>query len=180
MKITLVGKNLRVTEGLRAHATKKAHSIARLLNARATLRLVSSVQKGMQLAEATLQLDGFTFRAHARSNDLYGSIDAVIEKLERQVRRLKDRWHSHGKHTTAARAQPLTSAALQELRESFRGEVEHLPGYSRKPMALEEACLQLELSDLDFLPFVNSSSAEVNILVRLDQDRYGLIAPEPA
>jgi len=178
MQVAVTGKNIEVTEGLRSYAQKRAGRLSRLLRENAEMRIVASVHKGTQVAEVTVHLDAFTFRAEGRSNDMYRSIDAAFAKLRRQIVKLKDRWQSHGREETAAKSVRLSANALAELQQRFQAAVAATKTYTRKPMTLEEACMQLELRGVDFLPFVNAATGEVHVLYRLGEDQYGVVDPE--
>lgn len=178
MEIAVTGKNIEVTEGLRSHAQKKAGRLGRLVRESADIRIVASVHKGTQVAEVTLHLDAFTFRAEGRSNDMYRSIDAAFAKLRRQIVKLKDRWQSHGREETAAKSVRLSAKDLAELQQRFQPLVAVTKTYTRKPMTFEEACMQLELRGADVLPFVNAATGEVHVVYRVGEDQYGVLNPE--
>ena len=180
VEVTVSAKNIEVTEGLRVHAAKKASRLARMLREKAELRVVASVQKGAQVAEMTLHLDTFTFRAEGHANDMYRAMDAAFAKLRRQIVKLKDRWQSHGREEVRAKSARLSVAALAELRERFEPSVSVRGAYTQKPMTIEEACLQLEMSGREFLPFVDVVSGQVHVVYRASEEHYGLLRPEGA
>jgi len=180
VEVTVNGKNIEVTEGLRMHAQRKASRLGRMLRERAELRVVASVQKGTQVAEMTLHLDTFTFRAEGHANDMYRAMDVAFAKLRRQIVKLKDRWQSHGREEVAAKSERLSAAALAELRERFEPSLSVTGAYTQKPMTIEEACMQLEMSGRDFLPFVDAGTGQVQVVYRVGEEHYGVLKPEAA
>lgn len=180
MEVSITGKNIDITEGLRLHAAKKASRLGRLLREGTSVRIVAGVQKGVQVAEISIHLDSFAFRAEARSNDMYQSLDAAFAKLRRQVVKLKDRWQSHPRQESEAKSARLSGTALAELQERFEPPITVNKAYPRKPMTVEEACMQLELRGADFLPFVNAATGQVHVIYHAGQDHYGMISPEGA
>jgi putative sigma-54 modulation protein len=180
VEVTMSGKNIEVTEGLRVHAERKASRLGRMLREKAELRVVASVQKGTQVVEMALHLDTFRFRAEGHANDMYQAMDAAFAKLRRQIVKLKDRWQSHGREEVAAKSARLSAAALAELRERFEPSVSATGTYTQKPMTIEEACLQLEMCGRDFLPFVDESTGQVHVVYRVGEEHYGLLKPEGA
>ena len=140
----------------------------------------------MQTAEITLYVNGSIIRAQERSHNLYASIDLVVNKLSRQLRRYKER-HTDHHHSHGHSASP-TKATKSLANESFvndsliEGKEVHLPdpGIRRKyfpmpPMQLEEARKQLDLIDHEFYLFREKKTNELQVIYKRKNGGYGVI-----
>ena len=102
MQITITGHHVEVTAALRAYVTEKMQKLERHFDRVNSVNVILNVEKLQHQAEATVNAGGRTIFAAETAKDMYVSIDLLIDKLDRQVRRLKDRItdHQHVKHDT--------------------------------------------------------------------------------
>ncbi len=177
MRLQVKGKNVEVSESLKDYAREKLGKLDKHLNDAARLELELAVEKNPsisenQIAEATIWTKGPVLRARETSADMRASIDLLVEKLERQARRYRDK----------RRRGPVRGAQNVDARQ-----VDSEPDESRivktkqfpvKPMTAEEAVLQLELVGHDFFVFQNAETDDVNVLYRRRDGNYGLIEPQ--
>ena len=95
MQLNLSGHHLDITSAIRQHAsdklTKIKHHFDNIMNVNMTLE----VQKDLQKAEATIHVSGADLFAKAESNDMYASIDQLINKLDSQIIKHKEKLHNH-------------------------------------------------------------------------------------
>jgi putative sigma-54 modulation protein len=100
MQINITGHHVEVTPALRAYVTEKMQRIARHFDQVTSINVILNVEKLQQQAEATVNAAGRTIFAAESAMDMYASIDKLVDKLDRQVRRYKDRItdHQHVKH----------------------------------------------------------------------------------
>ena len=187
MRLQVTGRNLDVTDALREHAERRLGRIAVLVpdTTRVELELAvghnPAVADG-HVAEATAWTRGPVLRRRVGSSDLYASIDAVADRLERQVKRYRDR-RLRGRHQPARGHAPLFAGAARSDGEGDEddlddGRIVKSKRFALKPMSAEEAALQVELVGHDFFVFEDAESGEVNVVYRRRDGRYGLIAPE--
>jgi putative sigma-54 modulation protein len=92
MEITVVGRNIAVTDALRAYAEKKVDKLQKyfereIVDAQVTM----AVERGIHTADVTIQVDGLLLRGEERTGDMYASIDGAVDKIERQIRKHKTR-----------------------------------------------------------------------------------------
>ena len=113
---------------------------------------------------------------------MYACVDAIVEKLEKQVKRFKGKLLLHPREGVGAPWPPRSSRSLR--RGGAEDEDEPLPGVVRtkrfaiKPMTPDEAAMQMELLNHDFFVFVNRDTDQTNVLYRRKDGNYGLIEPE--
>jgi putative sigma-54 modulation protein len=95
MQVIITGLHLEVTDALRAHIDAKFEKLARHFDNVTDVHVILSVEKLVQKAEATLQLSGAKLFAEDHQEDMYAAIDAMVEKLERQITKHKENTGSH-------------------------------------------------------------------------------------
>ena len=181
MRLQVKGKNVDVTDSLKNYALQKLGKLEKHLNDAARLELELQVEKNPsisenQVAEATIWTKGPVLRARESSSDMKASIDLLVEKLERQARRYRDkrrRGPARGNNNQSVEGIPVVSAEEAPV-------IVKTKQFAVKPMTPEEAVLQLELIGHDFFVFQNADSDDVNVVYRRRDGNYGLIEPQVA
>jgi ribosome hibernation promoting factor len=181
VRLQVKGKNVDVTDSLKDYALQKMGKLEKHLHDAARLELELQVEKNPsiaenQVAEATIWTKGPVLRARESSSDMKASIDLLVEKLERQARRYRDkrrRGPSRGNNEHAVEGIPVVADEEGPL-------IVKTKQFAVKPMTPEEAVLQLELVGHDFFVFQNADTNEVNVVYRRRDGNYGLIEPQVA
>lgn len=91
MQIQLTGHHIDITPALRDHVNTKFEKIVRHYDHVTDVHVVLSVEKLVRKAEATIHLSGGNVFADAQSEDMYASIDALVDKLDRQIKKFKEK-----------------------------------------------------------------------------------------
>ena len=180
MQFSVTGRNITVTPALRNYAESKLTRLHRFVDALGTAHVVLSVEKHRQVAEVTLTVRDLILRAEESSPDLYASIDKVADKLERQVLRYKEKLAAHGGREGRGPAAAERAARMGMEEEGAGGEprVVRVKRFALKPLAVEDAIVQMELLGHTFFVFRNAGTEEVNVIYRRQDGTYGLIEPE--
>ena len=177
MNITITGRNIEVTPALKEYVEKRFAKLEKYFynDMQGTVTLV--VEEDEHRAEATIPLGRYILRAEESSDDMYASIDAASDKIERQVRKYKTRMNRKGKQ---AKAEPMFSAAIEaEIPDDDLSDViSKKKTFTLKHMDVEEAILQMELVDHDFYIFLNAATDNVGVVYRRKDGSYGLIDPQ--
>ena len=95
MQLNISGHHLDITPALRQHSNEKLSKIKHHFNQVINVNMILEVQKDIQMAEATIHLSGTDLFAKAQSSDMYVSIDQLINKLDSQIIKHKEKLHSH-------------------------------------------------------------------------------------
>lgn len=95
MQVSVTGHHLEVTDALKAHVDNKFEKLARHFDNVTDVHVILSVEKLVQKAEATLQLSGAKLFAEDRQEDMYAAIDNLVDKLDRQIIKHKEKIGSH-------------------------------------------------------------------------------------
>jgi putative sigma-54 modulation protein len=177
MRLQVKGKNLDVSDSIRLYAEQKLGKLTRQLNELARVELELAVEKNPsiaanQIAEATIWTKGPVLRAREATSDMRASIDALTEKLLRQVKHYNDK-----RSRRSARGNGGLAGGVP-VPEETTPQIVKSKQFAVKPMTAEEAALQLELIGHDFFVFQNADSGEVNVLYRRKDSGYGLIEPQ--
>ena len=181
MRVTTKGRHVEVTDAVRAYAEKKLQHLIHILPSVRDAHVIVSTQRNWQIVEVLLDGDGVFLRAEERTPDAYASIDAVVEKLEQQIKRFKGKLLQRPR-TGASETVAMPPAGAEP--EPAGEEEEPLPVIVRtkrfplKPMTPEEAAMQMEMLNHDFFVFQDAESGQVNVIYRRRDGNYGLIEPE--
>lgn len=175
MRIVVSGKNIVVTDALKDRVNKKLSKFERFFEPNTDAHATLSVEKGRHIFEVTIPFNGVILRAEEATDDMYMSIENVIEKLERQVRKQKTKLERRMKDYTL-RFDALFDHIPEEEDDEVR--IVKTKKFAYKPMAAEEAALQMELLGHNFFVFSNADTEEVNVIYKRKDGNYGLIEPE--
>jgi len=187
MQIILKGKNVEITDWLREYVEKKVNRLDRYLPDIQEARVELSVQKtrssqDRQVAQLTVRGNGLILRAEERTDDMFAAIDAVLDKMHRQIARYKgkriDRWQGQGPNRGEIEMPPLETDVLEELAEEKERRIVRVKRFAVSPMDEEEAIEQMELLGHDFFIFFNPDSGRMSVLYRRKDGNYGLLEPE--
>ena len=181
MRFQVKGRNVEVSDSIRSYAEEKLAKLDRLVKDPTRIELELHVEKNPSIsnnhiAEATVFTKGPVLRARESSADMKASIDQLVDKLERQVKRYSEK-RRRGRPPHGANAYALEPMPSNPEEEGERMIVK-TKQFAVKPMSPEEAALQLELIGHDFFVFKNADSEEVNVLYRRRDGNYGLIEPQ--
>jgi putative sigma-54 modulation protein len=183
MRVTVTGKNVQVTDALKSYAEKKLQKLTRYFSSIKDAQVTQSIQRNWHIVEVQVEGDGIFLRAEERSGDMYASIDAVVEKLEKQAKRFKGKLMAHprvaeGVLTTEEGAEPSLDELSDDETEEGMPTIVKMKRFAIKPMIAEEAAMQMGLLNHDFFVFLNAETEQVNVLYRRKDGNYGMIEPE--
>jgi putative sigma-54 modulation protein len=177
MRLQVKGRNVEVSEAIRSYAEQKLGKLERHLNDPTRVELELAVERNPSIsddhvAEATVWTKGPVLRARESSSDMKASIDQLADKLARQVKRYRQKRRRRPQRgEPAVPGIPVVSAEGEPV-------IVKTKQFPVKPMAPEEAVLQLELVGHDFFVFQNAESGDVNVVYRRRDANYGLIEPQ--
>ncbi|WP_353683606.1 ribosome-associated translation inhibitor RaiA [Thermodesulfovibrio sp. 3907-1M] len=171
MKITIRGKNIDVTEALKQYIEKRVSKFERFLNDASEAIVTISTEKFTHKIDVLLKVNGHLIQAEGKTEDLYSAVDQVVEKLEKQVLKYKEKIQNKNKKE----AVKYPASASQETEQTKR--IVKYKKFDLRPMSPEEAVDQMELLDKDFFIFLNSFTGDVNVVYRRKDGNFGLIEP---
>ena len=184
MNIQIKGRNGAVPDALRSYAEKKVGKLSKYFRSVQSAAVEQALERGLHRVELMVEGDGVFLRSEDRCNDMFAAVDNVVDKMERQIKRFKNRLrHDHqrpGPIKEAVAEAVANSRAVdhEEEGEPYSPRIIRRKRFPMKPMSAYEAAHQMELVSHDFFLFHNEETGEVNVLYRRKDGDYGLIEPE--
>ncbi|MDE6944447.1 MAG: ribosome-associated translation inhibitor RaiA [Lachnospiraceae bacterium] len=174
MKFIIVGKNIEVTEGLRAAVEDKIGKLEKYFTAETEAHVTLSVEKDRQKIEVTIPVKGNIIRSEQVSSDMYVSIDLVEEIIERQLKKYKNKLIDKKQSSPYFRQEFIE----KDYMDDEEVQILRTKKFDIKPMYPEDACVQMELLGHSFYVFCNAETDQVNVVYKRKGNTYGLIEPE--
>jgi putative sigma-54 modulation protein len=173
MQTSVSFKNLDPSDHLKAYVSEKLNRFDKLLDNPAEAGVVLAVEKHRHIAEVNITGDRLSINGKEETGDMYSAIDMVLDKLEMQIKRSKQKIRER---RAGAKGQTRTIREDSGSEEERAREVK-VESIEYKPMDVDEAVLQMDLGEQSFLVFTNARSSEINVLYRRKDGHYGLIQP---
>ena len=180
MEFLIRGRNIEVSDGLRASAREKVGRLARHLEGWDSAEIHFIEERNPRISdkevcEITLRGHGQILRAKAASPDAFASVDRVVGKLEHQLERLKSRQlqRSHPRRQSVDSADQALPESDDDQRGS--GRIVKTKRFDIKPMTPEEAALQLDLLNHGFYFFTNADTGAAAVVYKRGDGDVGLI-----
>ena len=174
MNITISGKNLEVSDGLRKAVTDKLGKLERYFKPDTNVHVTMSVEKERQKIEVTIPVKGNIIRSEQVSNDMYVSIDLVEEVIERQLRKYKNKLVDKKQSAENFQKAYIENEYLED--EDIR--IVRTKRFDIEPMYPEDACVQMELLGHNFFVFNNAETESICVVYKRKGNTYGLMEPE--
>ena len=175
MNIKITGRNIDITDAIREYIEKRLEKLEKFEGKNTDINVVCSVEREDQIVEIQINIDGDFLRVEERNNDLYASVDLALDRVERQLRKEKE------KRVEKNQGNSLKNKIIDLFKKEDReteGEVTKTLVYEIKPISVDDAKLKLEGKDDIFLTFVNSETNEVNVLYKRGDGTFGMVIPE--
>lgn len=177
MRYNVIGKRMEVTPALDDKVGRKLHKLERYFDDNAEAKVTLSAMKNRHIVELTIVSSGLTFRAEDISEDMYTSIDTVIDLVIRQVRKNRTRLEKKI-HEGSIRFDLIEDSYDDEIDNEDEFKIERYKTIDAKPMTVEEAILQMNLVGHAFYVFMNAENEKVCVVYKRKAGAYGLIEPE--
>jgi len=186
MNLRISGRHIEVTAALRDHMEAGLGKLASHFDKVIEADVVLDVEKHRHIAEVNLHANGIRIHSKESSLDMYASMDAVLHKLEKQCLKYKARINRHQPRSHKEELATYNHVSIAPGIGNGNGHSEPLPAHreierktlSMKPLTVDEAVLQLELTEDLFLVFSNADTSQVNVLYKSHDGSFGLIEPQ--
>jgi putative sigma-54 modulation protein len=194
MQVNITFRGMDSTDALKSHTTERVEHVNRYLDRASEAHVVLSLERYLHHADITIHAGPYVLRGRTKTDDMYKSIDEAMDKIERQLRRYKDklltlktRHHAH--HNQDAQDHVRVRHDILELAgpEAVEGalwaegpKVIRSDELLAKPMKVDEAVMQMDLMNSDFLVYTNIESGQVNVVYRRKDGHFGLIEAPPS
>lgn len=181
MKVTVTGKHVKLTDGIKGYTEDKLKKLGKYLDEDTEVKVTVSAGKNRQKIEVMIpNVNGHTIRVEEEQDNLYPAIDLVCDKLSRQIIKYKDKFKTRVPGNFSIRYEGIEELAQELDYEVEEPEVviERRKKFNLKPMSVEEAILQMNLTDHDFYMFKDRESFEICLVYKRKEGGYGLIEQE--
>jgi putative sigma-54 modulation protein len=182
MSVDITGRHIEVTEPLRKFATDRLERLRGIIDEILEVHFILTVEKHQRhIAEANIKTRRDFYHGEEVSTDMYTSIAAVLDKVEKQILKDKERTVARKRHNNHKGAGVVTGMSVLEV-EALLGE--RLPRIIRtyevaaKPMSVDDAAIQIGGSNRDFLVFRNADTERLNVVYKRKDGNIGWIEPE--
>src|SRR5579871_414852 len=186
MQVNITFRNLEAIDSLKDYANEKVERVKKYLDRAGEAHVVLSLERHLHHADITIHSGAFLLRGREKSDDMYASIDLAMDKIERQLRRYKEKLKNHhGRNFEHHQHTALNHLKVRHDVVSFllteQAPTESTPRVVKSneflihPMSVDDAVMQMDLMNNDFLVFTNAQSREMNVLYRRKDGHYGLI-----
>ena len=180
MQIQVTFRHVEPSEALKEYATEKVGKLQKYLDGPVEASVTLSVEKHRHEADVNIIAGGLKIHGHETTGDLFSSIDLVVDKLDTQVKRYREKIKKMARGSRKGGEQPYTVDVYEaeSVADSAEPRVITTTRLTAKPMDADEAAMQLDLSQEEFLVFINSRTDTLNVIYRRGDGNFGLIVPE--
>ncbi len=185
MRIDYQGRNTSITKTFRLHAEPRIQGLSQYFDRITDVKVVVSQQRHLFTVEITVNADGTLIRGEDRSPQVLATFDRALDRVERQLRRNKDRLVERGRRNRAedvgaTAGEPVTAQQDEPDLTADQEDINIVRTKSHvlKPMTPEEAVLQMDMLDHDFFVFFNGQTERVGVVYKRRNGDYGLIEPD--
>jgi len=175
MQTSVTFKNIDPSDHLKSYVSEKLDRLDKYLDNPAEANVVLAVEKFRHIAEINIAGDRLTIIGSEETNDMYSAIDMALDKLEKQIKKSKQKIRERrpaGKNRNRSILEEADSLPDEDTERQIK-----IRNIEYKPMDIEEAVLQMDLIEDNFLVFTNARSDRINVLYRRRDGHYGLIQP---
>jgi putative sigma-54 modulation protein len=183
MQFNITFRNLDATDALKDYARDRVERVNKYVDRPTEAHVVLSLERYLHHADIGIHAGRFFLRGREKSPDMYASIDLAMDKIERQLKRYKEKLKTQHKGAPHHNAEPEPRMQHKVIQVSDDHADDTAPRiiksseFVAKPMGVTDAVMQMDLMGNDFLVFTNTATIEINVLYRRKDGHYGLIEP---
>lgn len=180
MEYVIKSRNMDLNDSIKEYADKKIKKrISKFLDKIIKIEIELEMEKNPSInlsnvIEVTVFTSGAVIRAADSASDVFEAIDKVSNKIERQIKRYRNKLIQRARKVSSRRMEQLPE---ENQEQDLKKKIVKTKSFVLKPMSPEEAVMQMELLGHDFFVFVNSETEQTSVVYRRKDDNYGLIEP---
>lgn len=178
MQITITARHFELTKAIRDYVENSCLKLKKYFDQIITIHVTLSLENSRNLCELSMHVGKFSVQAQAEEMDMYLTIDTALDRLEAQIKKLKDRVSDHQKRalkdqfTAFSRASEITKGREDRVQRTVRTK-----RVVTEVMDVNEAMERVDQGKEDFLIFRNIETDRINVLVKIDSSNYKLFEP---
>ena len=179
MQVNITFRGMESTESLKSYVKERIEHIEKYFDRAVEAHAVLSLERYLHHADITIQAGSYLLRGKTKSEDMYKSIDEAVDKIEKQLKRYRDKLKTTKRkdEDKGVKARHQVFEAPAEEGESWAEgpRVIRSNEFFAKSMGVDEAIMQMDLLNNDFLVFTNVQSGDINVVYRRKDGHFGLI-----
>lgn len=179
MQIQVTFRHVEPSEAVKEYAREKVGKIQKFLDGPVEANVTLTVEKHRHEADLVVFASGLKMHGRETTGDLFSSLDLVTDKLEKQVKRYREKIKNMNRGNRKSSGRPVKLDVF-EAESMIDSEPRVIKSKSllAKPMVVDEAAMQLDLSQDNFLVFTNARTELLNVIYRRSDGNFGLIEPQ--
>jgi len=180
MQANITFRGMESTESLKSYVKERIEHIEKYFDRAIEAHAVLSLERYLHHADITIHAGSYLLRGKVKSEDMYKSIDEAVDKIEKQVKRYKDKIKTTKRgprEDEQVKARHAVVEAPQEEGEKWAEgpKIIRSNDFFVKTLSVDEAIMQMDLMNNDFLVFTNDKSGDINVVYRRKDGHFGLI-----
>lgn len=175
MNVSFTFRNTDAEEWLKDYAGKKIAKIQKYIDKPIEAQVILSVEKFRSVAEVKLVTKGITLNGKEEAKEMVLAIDKVVDKIERQTKKYKEKIRNHKESASRAGEMPLTEASFEDESEEENPGIAETRRVVLKHMSVDDAMMQMEESKNSFIIYRDLSSEEVRLIYRREDGNFVLL-----
>lgn len=174
MKISVTFRNSEGEEWQKEYVEERLKKLKRYIDDPVDAHVILSVEKFRNTAEINLMANGLNINSKEEEKDMHLAIDNAIEKIERQLKKRKEKVRVF-KNTGSRAGTAEGEFAGEETEETPESKVVEIRKVVLKPMSIDDAVMEMETSKNRFVIYRDSSTEDVNVIYRRDDGKFALM-----
>jgi putative sigma-54 modulation protein len=175
MVVSVTFRNAEGEAWQREYVDEKLKKLKKYIDNPVDARVVLSVEKFRNVVEIKLSANGLNVNASEEAKDMMLAIDNAIEKIERQLKKHKEKIRGHKSNNSREGGSGGAASSAEEMDDASEARIAESRQIVLKPMSIDDAVLEMETSKSRFIVYRDSSSGRVNVIYRRDDGKYGLL-----
>ena len=180
MQVLITGRHMEMTQALQDYVKNKVERVNKYLENIKEADVILSVEKYRHSAEITIKANGITINGEEETDDMYCSIDRVMDKIERQVKKYKGKIKQHKAKQVLKEKNMAMDVFTTEEKEEALSNLRIIKSKKLiiQHMSLDEAMKQMDLVGEDCFIFNNIASDSLSVIYRRKDDKLVLVEPK--
>ena len=179
MQIQVTFRHVEPSEALKEYANDKVGKLQKYLDGPVEAQVTLGIEKHRHMADVVIYASGFKIHGQETTGDLYSAIDLVMDKLDKQVKRYREKLKRIVREVPQVAEMPYKVDVFEaESLSEDQPRIIKTQRLTAKPMDADEAAMQLDLSQGEFLVFINARTESLNVIYRRADGNFGLIEPQ--
>jgi putative sigma-54 modulation protein len=173
MKISVTFRNAEGENWQKEYVEERLEKLKKYIDNPVDARVILSVEKFRNTAEINLMANGLNINSKEEEKDMHLAIDNAIEKIERQLKKRKER--VRGFKTSPSRSAEFSGEPAEESEDPIDAKVVETRKMVLKPMSIDDAVLEMETTKNRFVIYRDSSTEDVHVIYRREDGKFALL-----